>query len=306
MRHATVETIYKAALKNKSIYFITGDMGHYGEKEFQQNIPHQYINAGVTEQNIIGIAAGLALSGAKVFVYSITPFITMRCFEQIKVDVCYQNLDVTIIGIGGGFSYGYFGNTHCSIEDIAIMRVLPNMKILCPANPTETEQATQMALSMKGPTYIRIGRGKEPNPTKKYSIFFGKSYIAKPGKDITIFSTGAILDEVVQAALLLSKKGIDAEVVHMSTIKPFDTKTVLKKIRNRRAIFSVEEHSIIGGLGSAVAEVVSEQRAHVSLKRLGVKDVYLKTIGSQAYLRDQHGISSRKIVATIIKHLKSL
>lgn len=306
MRYATVETIYKAALKNKKIYFITGDLGHFGEKEFRQNIPQQYINAGVTEQNIIGVAAGLALTGAKVFVYSIVPFITMRCYEQIKDDICYQNLDVTLIGMGGGFAYGPYGNTHCSIEDIAIMRVLPHMKIFCPANPMEAVQATQIILAHKGPNYIRIGRGKEPEPKKKYTIHFGKSYIAKKGSGITIFTTGTVLDEVITAASILSQKGIDTEVIHMPTIKPFDKKTVLNRIRERRALFSVEEHSIIGGLGSALAEVISESKNAVPFKRFGVNDVYLHIIGSPAYLRDQHGISARKIVTSITKYLKTL
>lgn len=304
MRYATIETIYKAALKNKNIYFITGDLGHYGEKEFRENIPGQYINAGVTEQNIIGVAAGLALTGMKVFVYSITPFITMRCFEQVKDDLCYQNLDVTLIGIGGGFAYGVYGNTHCSIEDIAVMRVLPKMKIVVPANPYEAAKLTEQVIKIKGPTYIRIGRGKEPMPDKTYPLTIGKAHLVKKGHTITIFTYGTVLIEVEIATQELEKQHISCEIINIHTVKPLDTKLITDRIKKRKAIFTVEEASIIGGLGSAVAEIISEgNNKKIVFKRMGVNDVYLKEIGSQAYLRERHGISAKKIYQTILKSL---
>lgn len=302
MRFTVVKTIYQTALKNKRIYFLTGDLGHVYEKEFASIIPRQYANMGLSEQNMIGVAAGLALSGMKVFAYSITPFITMRCYEQIKNDLCYQNLDVTLIGIGGGLIYGPYGNTHCSIEDIAVMRVLPNMKVVCPANPLDAEVLTKQLLEIKGPTYIRIGRGKEPMPATNFPVKFGHAFVVKSGKDITLISTGTVLTEVEKAAALLEEKGISAEIIHMHTVKPLDENAVRTRIKKRRAIFTVEDHNIIGGLGSTVAEIISESHRSSNLvfKRFGVNDIYLKEIGSQEYLRKKHGYSSIDMVKQII------
>lgn len=305
MRFSVVKVIYEEALKNKNIYFLTGDLGHFGEKEFKENLPQQYLNVGIAEQNLIGIAAGLALTGKKVFVYSITPFITMRCYEQIKNDVCYQNLDVTLIGIGGGLIYGPYANTHCSIEDIAIMRVLPNMKIVCPANPLEATLLTKQLLTIKGPTYMRIGRGKEPMPKINYSVKFGYSHVINKGNEITIIATGTILDEAMKAAELLKKHGISAEIINMHTIKPIDKKTILHRLMNRKAIFTVEEASVIGGLGSAIAEIISECSSNkIVFYRFGVVDKYLREIGDQNYLRKKHGISAETISRVIIDKIK--
>lgn len=306
MRFTVLRIIYEAALRDKKIYFLTGDLGHAYEEEFKKNIPNQYINTGIAEQNMIGIAAGLALSGMKVFVYSIAPFVTMRCFEQVKNDVCYQNVDVNLIGVGGGFIYGPYGNTHCSIEDIAVMRVLPNMKVVCPANPLETGQLTKQILNMGGPSYMRIGRGKEPMPQKEYSVTFGKGYKVKDGKHGAIITSGTILTECEQTVELLTKKGLHFALINMHTIKPIDKGFVVDIINNFNTIFTVEEHSIIGGLGSAVAEIISEEaRKKIIFKRFGVNDTYLHEIGSQEYLRDKHGISAQKITASIIRLLQT-
>lgn len=305
MRFTVVKIIYEAALKNKKIFFLTGDLGHACEKEFKKNIPNQYINCGIAEQNMLGLAAGLALSGMKVFVYSISPFVTMRCFEQVKNDVCYQNVDVNIIGVGGGFTYGPYGNTHCSIEDIAVMRVLPNMKIVCPANPLETEQLTKQILNARGPIYMRIGRGKEPIPQKRYSVTFGKGYKVKDGKDGVIITAGTILTECERTIELLAKRGLNFALINMHTIKPIDKDLVVDILDDFDTIFTVEEHSIIGGLGSAIAEIISEEtRKNIRFKRFGVRDSYLHEIGSQEYLRDKHGISAQKIATSIIRSLQ--
>lgn len=301
-----VKIIYEAALKDKNIYFLTGDLGHACEEEFKKYLPDQYINTGIAEQNMMGMAAGLALSGKKAFVYSISPFVTMRCFEQVKNDVCYQNVDVNIIGVGGGLIYGPYGNTHCSIEDIAVMRVLPNMKILCPANPLETEQLTKQILKLNGPFYIRIGRGKEPVSTKDYSITFGKGCKIKDGKDGAIVTTGTILSECELALEILAKKGINFALINMHTIKPIDAELISDLVKRFETIVTVEEHSIIGGLGSAVAEIISEvSRKKIRFKRFGINDTYLHEIGSQQYLRDRHNISAAKIAQSIIRILHS-
>ncbi len=306
MRFAVVETIYQKAVKNRDIVFLTGDLGHALEKEFKINLPRQYYNVGIAEQNMIGMAAGLALAGKKVFAYSIAPFVTMRPYEQVKVDLCYQNLDVTLIGMGGGLIYGPYGNTHCSVEDIGAMRILPNMKIVCPANPLEAKLVTEQLMNIKGPTYLRIGRGKEPMPEKEYDIKFGKGQIIKKGSDIAIFSTGTILDEVKKTADLLGAQGIDAEIINMHTVKPIDEKLISDRINARRALFTVEEHNVIGGLGSAVAEIISESAGKkIIFRRFGIKDKYLHEVGEQKYLWERHEMSSAIISRTILQLLKS-
>lgn len=305
MRFSTVKTIYEAALKNKNVFFLTADLGHFGEKDFREKLKKQYLNVGIAEQNMIGIAAGLALVGKKVFVYSIAPFATLRCLEQIKNDVCYQNLDITIIGIGGGFAYGKYGNTHCSIEDIGAMRILPNMKVVCPANPLESEQLLKQIIEIGGPAYFRIGRGKEPVPPKPYRVKFSKGQTIKEGKDITIFTTGTILDEALETARLLEKKSISTEVINIHTIKPIDDKIINKAVSVKKAVFTIEEHNIIGGLGSAISEIIAENsKKNCIFKRFGIRDQYLKEIGDEFYLRDKHVISARTVSKSIISLLK--
>lgn len=304
MRFAVIQAIYEEAVKNKDVFFITGDLGHANEQDFKDKIPNQYLNAGLSEQNIVGVAAGLALSGKKVFIYSIVPFITMRCYEQVKADLCYQNLDVTIIGIGGGFIYGQYGNTHCSIEDIAVMRVLPNMKIVCPANPHDATLLINQVIKMKGPTYIRIGRGKEPMPHELYDLTFGKGAIRRSGTDITFFCTGTTLSEVEKSAELLQQRGVSAEIIHLHTVKPIDTNLIRDRAAKRKAIFTIEDHSIIGGLGGALAEIISEDSSKPLFKRFGAHDTYLKEIGTEAYLRNAHGFSAKKISHEVLRTLK--
>lgn len=302
MRFAVVEEIYEAALRDKMIYFITGDLNHAKVEEFKKNIPDQYLNAGMAEQNLIGVAAGLALSGMKVFVYSIVPFITLRCFEQIKVDVCYQNVDVTIIGVGAGFAYSAMGATHHAIEDIAALRALPNMQIVSPANPLEGRLLAREVLKRSGPGYIRIGKGGEPMPLSEYTLEFGKGLVMKPGNDITIFSTGTIVSEALGAATLLEGQGVSTEVINLHTVKPLDVGLIAKRARSRKAIFTLEEHNLFGGLGSAVAEVISEQNRAIVFKRFGVNDQWPKVIGSQSYLRGIFGLTGEQIADTI-KHI---
>lgn len=305
MRFEVVKNIYEAALRDKKIHFITGDLGHIHAEDFEKNIPGQYLNGGLAEQNIIAVAAGLALSGMKVFVYSIVPFITLRCFEQIKVDVCYQNVDVTIVGVGDGFSFGPYGGTHHSIEDIAIMRALPNMKIICPGTPYEAGILTREAIRLGGPTYIRISRGKELNLEREYPLQFGKAAVIRPGEDATILVSGPIIFEALRAADILDKEGVDLEVVNMHTVKPIDEELVRDRAIKRKAVFTLEEHSIIGGLGGAVAEVISEvDDKKAVFKRFGVNDAWPKVVGSQKYLRDKFGISADKIAGEIIKLVK--
>src|SRR3989344_8791053 len=215
MRFEVIKTIYDHALSNPKVFFLTGDLGHAHLDDFRKNLPNQYINAGIAEQNMIGIAAGLALSGNKVFVYSIAPFITMRCYEQIKVDICYQTIGVVMIGVGAGYAYSTCGCTHHAIEDIAVMRALPNMRIYSPSSPLEARVITKYLLSQSHPAYLRICKGGEPSPTKEYPIEINKGLVINPGDDITIFSTGTIISEALRAAKILEQNEISTEVVNI-------------------------------------------------------------------------------------------
>ena len=306
MRREVVKTIYEHALQDPRIFFLTADLGHALMEEFQTNLPKQYVNIGVAEQNMIGIAAGLALSGNRVFVYSITPFSTMRCYEQIKVDVCYQNIGVVVIGVGAGYAYSNFGCTHHAIEDIAIMRVLPNMKIFSPANPFEAGSITKHLISQSYPAYLRIGKGGESNPEKEYEFDINRGLIIRPGTDIAIFSTGAVVSEAVRTSQILEDKRISTEVISIHSLKPLDTELVTDRAANRKAIFVIEEHNIIGGLGSAIAEVICESDIIIkpTFKRFGVPDKYVHLAGSQDFMRKQCGFSAEQVAEQILFLIK--
>lgn len=300
MRNTILNTIHEAARTNPNIVFITGDLGYSVVEQFQKELPNQFINTGISEQNMIGVAAGLALAGKKVFVYTIVPFATMRCFEQIRVDVCYQNLDVTIIGVGGGYAYGTLGTTHYGLEDLALMRILPNMKVVAPSGPKESSILFKQIMQQAGPWYVRLNRGGEKDLSEALDpLVIGKGACLKTGNDATIFSIGAITEVALAAAALLEAKGLQVEVLHLHTLKPLDTALILDRVKNRRAIVTLEEHMITGALGSAVAEVMSESGLAVPFKRLGVQDTYLHVIGKQDYMRAAAGLSAEAVAATV-------
>lgn len=301
MRNAIIQTLYEEAIRDPNIYFITGDFQHIKEEEFRA-LGDRYQNAGMAEQNIIGIAAGVALSGKKAFVFSIIPFITLRCIEQIKVDVCSHEADVTIIGGGAGFTYGICGVTHLAIEDIAMMRSLPHMKIVSPSGPAEARILMREIVRIGGPAYIRLNKRGESDITDKKPEF-GKGMIVRDGKDVCIMATGTILAEALRAAEVLAQKGISVEVINMHTIKPLDESLIRERAMSRNLICTLEEHSIIGGLGGAVAEVLAEADSVARFRRFGIPDEWPSVVGDQAFLRDYVGLSGEKVAVAIEKLL---
>ena len=307
MRTAFIKTLIELAKKDKDIYLLTGDLGFSVFEEFKQRFPNRFVDCGVAEQNMIGVAAGLALSGKKVVVYSIIPFATMRCFEQIRNDICLQNLDVKIVGVGAGFSYGAQGPTHHAIEDLAVMRSLPNMTVLCPADPIETGLAVKAMFKLKGPVYLRLGKSKEENiHFKPFEFKVGKANLIKNGRDITIIGIGPILKNAILAAENLEKKyNISIRIISMTTLKPLDKNIVLRATKETKAIFSIEEHSLVGGLGSAAAEILAESKNKILFKRIALPDEFCKEVGSQEYLREKKGLSVKKIQKTIEKTWRS-
>jgi len=306
MREAFINTLIELATKDDKIFLLTSDLGFSVLEKFQEKFPDRFLNIGVAESNMVGIAAGLALSGKLVYIYSIVPFVTMRCFEQIRNDVCMQNLNIRIIGIGGGLSYGSAGPTHHSIIDIAIMRALPNMTVVCPGDPTETVFTIKESVKNKGPMYIRLGKGHEVQIHNNIGYFeIGKGITIKEGDDITIIVTGSMLDSAKEVTDRLIDKGINVQLISMHTIKPIDKRLILKSAMEKKAIFTIEEHSIMGGLGSAVAEVLSEFKHEALFKRIGLRDVFVKDIGNREYLLKKNSLSVGDITNSILDIYKS-
>lgn len=306
MRTAFIETLYEAAQNDPRIVLIVGDLGFGVVTPFMERLPDQFVNAGVAEQNMTGLAAGMALSGKIVFTYSIANFPVLRCLEQIRNDVCYHNVNVRIVPVGGGMAYGALGPSHHATEDIAIMRALPNMLVVCPGDPMEARLATQFLIEHQGPAYLRIGRAGEPKVHQQKPEFeLGKAIVVRPGNDITLISTGGMLANTVEAADRLSSQGIAARVLSMHTVKPLDMNAVLAAARETAAVFTLEDHSIIGGLGGAVAEVLAESGIYPKcFKRVGLNGEFSSIVGDQDYLHQQYGLDPAGIVKTIETSMK--
>jgi len=307
MRTAFITTLESLAKKNKNIFLLNGDLGFSVLENFTKKYPKRSLNMGVAEANMMGVAAGLAMSGKTVFVYSIIPFVTARVFEHVRNDIAIQNANVKIIGVGSGLTYGPLGPTHHSIEDIALMRVLPNMIVIAPGDPKETVEATKAIASLNGPAYMRIGKKGEPMVYDHLSNFtLGKGITVEKGNDLTIITTGNMLytGTVVSKKLREMKK--KPRLISLHTLKPFDEQIIKKAARETGAIFTLEEHNIIGGLGSAVAEVLAENNLNISFRRFGIQDRFFQKTGSQDYLRKLHHISPEYITTRILKDISRI
>lgn len=304
MRIAFVKTLFEIAKKDKRVILVTGDLGFSVFEEYIKTLPDQYLNAGVSEQNMTGVAAGMALEGRIPIIYSIVPFATMRNFEQVRNDICYQGLNVKIVGVGSGFSYGMYGHTHYGLEDVGILRTIPGIKIICPGDPTEAELATVASYKEKGPVYLRLGKAGEPVVHETKPDFeIGKGIILRQGKDIAIISMGTMLPFAMEVFGLL-KDNYSVKVVSMHTIKPLDEKLIISLSKTMRGIFTIEEHARIGGLGSATSEILAENGSKVIFKRFGSPDRFSKFVGSQQFMRQQNGLASDFIASEIKKIVK--
>jgi transketolase len=302
MRKAFIETLIKLAEKDKNIYLLTGDLGFSVLEPFAQKFPKRFLNCGVAEQNMMGISAGLALNEKKPYVYSIIPFVTMRCLEQIRNDVCYQNLDVKIVGVGSGLAYGSLGATHHAIEDVAILRALPNMTILSPADPVETKELILKSYQTKTPTYLRLNKsGEKILYEKKPDIEIGKPSILREGKDGLIIATGILVNLGLEIVEKLKEKGYNFKLISLHTLKPINREILLKEVSKYHLVFTLEEHNIIGGLGSVIAEILAEAGFKGKFKRLAIPDRYSQVVGETKYLREYFGLVDDKIVKEILK-----
>ena len=301
MRNVFLKELFELAKKDERIVLIVGDLGFGVVNPFMEQLPRQFLNAGVAEQNMTGIAAGMALSGKIAYTYSIGNFPTMRCLEHIRNDVCYHNANVKIVTVGGGFAYGAMGATHHAIEDLAVMRAIPGMAVVAPGDPVEAKAATRAITEYPGPCYLRLGKAGEPIVHQTEITFaLGKAIRMREGRDATLISTGGILQTAVRAAQRLAEEGISTRLLSMHTLKPLDTEAILSAARETHAIFTLEEHSILGGLGSAVAEVLAEANVpKIPFKRIGVPPAFSPYIGSQEYMQECHGLTPEAIVRTV-------
>lgn len=289
MRKTFINTLIDLARKDKDIVLITPDMGFSVLEPFFDEFPERAINCGIAEQNAVSIASGLAIMGKKPYVYTIIPFLTGRAYEQVRLEVAYMNTNVKLIGIGAGFTYGAAGATHHAIEDISLMRTLPNMTVCCPGDNNEAEQVIRQTINSDKPMYIRIGRhnrGLFDNNT----IEIGKASIIETGEDIAIISTSNMLPDAYDYCQKLKTEGRKPYLISMHTIKPLDKDIILELVNKGVEIQTMEEHSVIGGLGSAVAEVIAESGKGIKFKRIGVPDEFSHFIGSQKYIKKQFGL----------------
>lgn len=302
MRDTFVRTLIELAKKDKKIELITGDLGFGVLKPYWEQCPDQFTNAGIAEQNMTGVAAGMALTGKNVFTYSIGNFPTLRCLEQIRNDCAYHNANVKVVCIGGGFVYGSLGMSHQATEDIAIMRALPNVVVMAPADLVEAEECTKALAKYNGTAYLRLGRGGEKRIHEKLDNFqIGKAIKIYDGKKIAILSTGAIFEEVLQVYELLKERGYTPAVYTFPTVKPIDKKLIEKISTEFDLIVTCEEHNILGGFGSAVAEVMVElSQNKARLMKIGIDDEYSVLVGNQQYLRKQYGIDANSILKKIL------
>lgn len=306
MRTTFIETVVECARSDPKIWLLCGDLGYSVLEKFAKEFPERYINAGVSEQNMAGMAAGLALTGRTVITYSIGNFGTLRCYEQIRNDVCYHDANVKVIAVGGGLAYGGQGYTHHAVEELAALRALPNMTVIAPADPVETKLATRWMLKHPHPVYLRLGKAGEPVLHKESPVFEpGRIIGLRDGKDIMLVSTGGMLETALKVAELLAGKGITAGVASSPFVKPFDNAWLQAQAAKLPLIATLEEHAPYGGLADAAAAALSAMSgARARLLPFNVPESLLKGIaGEQAQLRARAGLSPESIAGQITDHL---
>lgn len=305
IRDAFFQEVYNIAAQDKNVIFITADADSFVLKNYKRDFPKQFINVGIAEQNMVTVAAGLALSGKKVFIMALIPFIALRCFEHIKVNLCSMNLPVTVVGLGAGFASGIDGPTHHATDDIAIMRVLPEMTILNPSDSTLSASCAQIAYKSSGPVYIRLDKGKFPRLYEQdydYSLGFK---IIRPLQDVNIISTGFMTKEAAVAAAELENKNLNVGVIDLYRIKPINSALLLKYIDKSRQVITIEENSIVGGIGTIISELLTDNKRKITLNRIALEDKQCFDYGTREWLCHRYSLDSDAIVKTILEGVKA-
>lgn len=305
MQRAYLSKLLELAENDADILHLVADSGTGFDEMFNHSFPGQMVNFGIAEQHMVAAAAGLATAGKIPFVYTAGAFLAYRSLEFIRNDICFQNLNVKIVGMGSGLAWCSLGPTHHTTEDIAILRALPNLMILSPATPVQVSQCVELAYRHKGPVYIRIGMNNEKEFFEKDSTLpMSGLNILRDGGDTIILSTGSILENVLSAADVLEGEGILSTVINVVQMKPFDVAAFLKKAREARCIVTVEEHSIYGGLGGIIAEILASNGIGTRLLRIGLPDIFAEGYGStQELVRAQNGLDAGSIAEAVRRHL---
>lgn len=304
MRTAFIEQLCVLAEQDERIWLVCGDLGYSVLEAFSSRFPTRYLNAGVAEQNMTGIAAGLALAGKTVFTYSIANFPVMRCLEQIRNDVCYHNLNVKVVSVGGGLAYGSHGYTHHGVEDLAVMSVMPNMTVVAPGDPVEARAATTALAGAHGPAYLRLGKAGEPLLHRQEIGFqLGHAIQLQEGSDLTLISTGGMLGTALEAARRLVSKGYSVRLLSMPTLVPLDVESIRRAATETKGILTIEEHGR-GGLGTMAAEVLAGMRGRGAFFPMCLGATPVKVAGSQTQLREAQGLSVEGIIAAAEKILQ--
>ena len=306
MRKTCLDMVYELAKKDERIFFLGSDLGVGTLRSFKEEMPDRFFMEGVSEANLVGMACGLAMEGKIVYANTIATFLTRRCFEQIVLDACLHKANIRLIGNGGGLVYAPLGPTHLAIDDIAILRAIPNMTIVAPCDADEMKRLMPQTVNYPGPVYIRLAKGYDPVvSTDDIPFQIGKAMPVRQGKDVLIITTGITLRVALQAVDMFKEQDIDPMILHVPTIKPLDEEAILKYAREIPAIVAIEEHTIMGGLGSAVAELIAEAdfEERKCFKRIGIPDTFAEKYGSQDSLMEDYQITSENLVS-VVKQLK--
>ena len=307
MRKAFISTLCELARKDPQVMLVTGDLGYNFFEPFISEFPKQFLNIGIMEQTMASVCAGLAFEGRTVFMYSIGNFPTLRCLEQLRNDVCYHRLNVKVCSNGAGMAYGYLGMTHHATEDIAAMRALPEMRVVVPADPVEVVAGVNYVYANQGPAFLRMARGKEPDLHGPGLSFTGEDVLPLVrGGGPVILACGEIAHVAVAAATLLKEHGIDSSVYSCPIVSPFPVASVQSVLQGAPAVFTLEEHNLAGGFGSAVLESLNDAATDPvpRIHRIGLDHTYTRIVGKQDYLRDYYGLSAAKVSAEVIRVLE--
>jgi transketolase len=307
MRKTCLDMVYELAQQDERVVFIGSDLGSGVLEKFHKEIPERFFMEGVSESNIIGMAAGLAMEGYIPYVNTIATFLTRRCFEQVSIDLCLHNLPVRLIANGGGLVYAPLGPTHLAIDDIALMRSQPNMTVVAPTDSEQMKSFMRKTLEWKRPIYIRLGKGGDPIiPGQTDGFEIGKAIVARPVGDILIAATGIMVGHALEAAKLLEKDGISCGVIGVHTIKPLDTSKILELAKSVKMLVTLDEHLLIGGLGSAILECLIDKANFPLPKifRIGIEDQFSQEYGSQETMLKSFGLLPPQIAESINGALK--
>ncbi len=303
MRTAYLDTLHSLAKRDPNVISLVADNGLIVYDGFRKDFPGRYFNFGISEGNMVSAAAGMASCGKIPFCYTISAFLAYRSYEFIRDDVCFQNQNVKIVGIGSGTAYSTLGPSHHATEDIGLLRPLPNLTLFSPGSPMDVRNTVRAAHKIQGPVYIRLGTNREREIyTGEYDFAVGKAEVLSEGRDISIVVTGSIVAEVLEATDLLIQQGIHARVINAHTLKPFDRECIVAAAKETGAVYTVEDHTTIGGLGSIVADVLAESGISIKFKKIGLNGCFAKGYGTPGEVRKMNGLNAQEIHRAILEN----